>query len=111
MATPLLVGAGVAGAAWLARIGFETIKRASANPGFRSARKSLEGFESVMTKREAAQILGLKEYGNTSDKIKEAHKRIMLLNHPDRGGSIFIAAKINEAKDMMLNKKMNARSE
>jgi hypothetical protein len=29
-------------------------------------------------------------------KIKEAHKRIMLINHPDRGGSPYIASKINE---------------
>ena len=36
---------------------------------------------------------------------QEAHKRIMLLNHPDKGGSPYLAAKINEAKDFIENNK------
>ena len=59
------------------------------------------GFEDKMSKREAALILGVRE-STSPDRIKEAHRRVLLLNHPDRGGSAYIAAKINEAKDLLL---------
>lgn len=58
------------------------------------------GFEEKMTKREAALILGVRE-SSSMDKVKAAHRRILMLNHPDRGGSPFIASKVNEAKDLL----------
>jgi len=57
-----------------------------------------------MSKREAALILGVSPTANKM-RLKEAHKRIMLLNHPDRGGSPYLASKINEAKDFLDNAK------
>lgn len=39
-----------------------------------------------------------------AEKIKEAHRRVMVANHPDAGGSHYLASKINEAKDMMLRR-------
>jgi hypothetical protein len=62
------------------------------------------GFEEKMTKREAALILGVRESAN-ADRIKDAHRRIMQINHPDKGGSAYITAKVNEAKDMLLKGK------
>ncbi|XP_041766080.1 mitochondrial import inner membrane translocase subunit TIM14 [Anopheles merus] len=62
------------------------------------------GFDAKMNKREASLILGVSPSASKA-KVKDAHKKIMLLNHPDRGGSPYLAAKINEAKDFMDNTK------
>lgn len=62
------------------------------------------GFEEKMSKREAALILGVRESA-TQERIKDCHRKILLLNHPDRGGSAYMAAKINEAKDVLLKGK------
>jgi len=58
------------------------------------------GFEPKMTKREAALILGVSPNA-PAKKIGESHKKIMILNHPDKGGSPYLASKINEAKDFL----------
>ncbi len=42
-----------------------------------------------------------RERGATKDMLRKKHRQMMLLNHPDRGGSPYLATKINEAKEMM----------
>ncbi|GAA5918787.1 hypothetical protein JCM6882_006576 [Rhodosporidiobolus microsporus] len=59
------------------------------------------GFAAKMDRNEAVQILGLRESHMTMSRLKDAHRRIMLANHPDRGGSPYIASKVNEAKDLL----------
>ena len=56
-----------------------------------------------MTRREAAMILGVRESA-VEDRVKEAHRKVMMANHPDRGGSQYITAKVNEAKDLLLGR-------
>ena len=54
-----------------------------------------------MSRIEALAVLGLKE-GATAEDIRAAHRRLMKEFHPDRGGSDYLAAKINQAKDVLL---------
>jgi hypothetical protein len=56
---------------------------------------------SRMSRAMALKVLGL-ETGATPDEITAAHKRLILQNHPDRGGTTYLAAQINEARDVLL---------
>jgi DnaJ-class molecular chaperone len=54
-----------------------------------------------MTRQEALEILELDADAAVSD-IKTAHRRLMKKFHPDHNGSDYMAAKLNEAKDVLL---------
>ncbi|XVE61748.1 hypothetical protein DITRI_Ditri06bG0064700 [Diplodiscus trichospermus] len=102
MAAPLMAGLAVAAAAYAGRYGLRAWQAFKARP--QGMRRFYEGgFQPAMTRREAALILGVRER-TPADKIREAHRRVMVANHPDAGGSHYLASKINEAKDMMLGR-------
>jgi hypothetical protein len=56
---------------------------------------------SNMPRSEALAILGLQE-GADKEAIVDAHRRLMQKLHPDRGGNDYLAAKLNQAKDILL---------
>jgi hypothetical protein len=57
----------------------------------------------AMTRMEALKVLGLEEGASEQD-IRAAHRRLILQTHPDKGGTNYLAAKINEAKDVLLGR-------
>ena len=61
------------------------------------------GFEKKMTTREACLILSVTDH-ITKPELRAAHKKLMMLNHPDSGGSTFLASKINQAKELLMQK-------
>ena len=54
-----------------------------------------------MSRDEAYQVLGLPANASKAE-IKEAHRRLMRGAHPDAGGSDWLAARINQARDILL---------
>jgi len=98
MATPVILGVGAIAAAIAGR----NLMRRGLIGGKGAAEQWVKGgFKSKMDRKEAIAILGLKDNPTLRLRLKDAHRQIMIANHPDRGGSPYLASKINEAKDLL----------
>lgn len=73
-------------------------QRSDAGAGQRSVRNT-----AAMSEDEAYEILGLHK-GATRDEVSRAHRSLMKKLHPDHGGSTNLAARVNEAKEVLLRR-------
>jgi len=71
--------------------------------GKTSQSRSAQKKSSSLTKEQACRILGVSITASKQE-IVDAHRKLMLKNHPDRGGTDYMAAQINQAKERLLDK-------
>ncbi|ORY01175.1 mitochondrial import inner membrane translocase subunit tim14 [Clohesyomyces aquaticus] len=97
-----VIGLGLAATAFFGRAALVAMRRSGKMGAGALGRGYYKGgFEPKMTRREAALILEMPERGITKELLRKKHRQLMLLNHPDRGGSPYLATKVNEAKEML----------
>jgi hypothetical protein len=67
------------------------------------ARTGGEPQPGAMTEEEAYQVLGL-QAGASAEDVRRAHRTLMKKLHPDQGGSTYLAARVNRAKEVLLSR-------
>ena len=96
-----LVGASVMGMSWWRERALdETIQEHKPRPGPSGGRKAAGGVNSKMSVDEAMDVLGL-DHSAGMDDVDSAYRKLMAQIHPDKGGTDYLAAKINEARDVL----------
>ncbi|HZH51584.1 MAG TPA: DnaJ domain-containing protein [Microvirga sp.] len=71
--------------------------------GDRDTRTRVHAHAGVMTKEEAYQVLGLQP-GASLDEIQKAYRTLMKKLHPDQGGTAYLAARVNQARETLLSR-------
>eukprot|EP01132_Coremiostelium_polycephalum_P002610 gene2610-3235_t len=106
MATPLLVGLTVAGLAYATRFTIRSISKLQTKTTKTTNKliADLSPFSIKMTKSEAYDILEL-PITATKKEIRDKHRTLIHRNHPDKGGSQYLATKINQAKNVLTSDK------
>lgn len=101
----VLIASAVRALPWFARYApqlqrlwflFRTTKNSTSNNNYKQSDLG------VMPREQAFEILGLKP-GASKQEIIQAHRKLMQKLHPDRGGSDYLAAQINQAKKVLLD--------
>jgi len=81
-------------------MGIESWRRKTINEEERQARPPAP-MHKAMSYDEAKAVLGITD-GANEEEVKSAHKKLISQIHPDKGGTDYLAAKINEARDVLL---------